>query len=203
MNRFKLIIFSILIVVVVFSLLFPTLRSNNMTIKDSEVLTKGDYEIGKDLAPGAYDIEVLEGSVVFSGRELTQEDNLKGLNYTNQEHIIITGTGKVLLSKAKFASLTHNELGNYVIKHSGLYKIGEQIKSGEYIISYTVQNNQSIEEKPYIQILNESDHSAIESFEVIDQYKVNLNESDLLQVNKTLFEENDDIIVILSTTTAP
>lgn len=200
MSRSKTIVFFILFIVLVTIVLFPIIQSKNIKMKDSQTLSNGDYVIGKDLAPGIYDVKVLKGAVNYSGRDLTKSDMLKGFKYTNQEHIIIKGDGKILLTKAKFKPLPRNDSGDYVIKHSGVYRVGEQLKSDEYLISYKVKNNQQLEDKPYVQILNKRDRDLINEFEITKQEIVEVNESNLISVNKTLFEENDNITIFLSPT---
>lgn len=199
MNKFKIVIFISITLVTLIVIVSPYLNYNSPKLVENKIFSKGEYIIGEDLAPGHYDVSAIKGNSEFIGRKLSAGDKLINMNYRNQEHLIVKGTGEVKLSPAKIKPLELNSKNNYLIKHSGNYSVGEHLNSGRYKLSYEVKNNKKNDEKSFIQILSKSDNEVLDSFSFLEknEYIITLKESNVLNVNKTLIEENDNIIIKL------
>ncbi|MBB3908825.1 hypothetical protein [Anoxybacteroides rupiense] len=201
MNKFKLTIFAFIVGMCSFIIVFPyisDLINNYRTLKNPEVVTikSGEYIVGDDIQQGIYDVEVISGKVKFMQRELSAKDRVLGVNLHNGEHVQIKGQGKVKLSPANFESIEMSKSGQYEIHHSGFYEIGLQLPEGEYVLSYKGKTDK---EKPFVQILSSNNRNVLHTYDFHnkDIYKIPLKKGNILEINKFLFFESDDIVINL------
>ncbi|NIK13416.1 hypothetical protein [Alkalibacillus almallahensis] len=206
MNKFKVTIFILLAVIFVVFIGLPYatnfIGKNESVSPDNaekQTLQKGEYIVGEDIKPGVYDFKVLKGDITYNSVQLSLGDKVLAQKLTEQEHIVVEGRGSVELSPAKFDPLTLKNDDQYIIDHSGNYKIGTQIPEGEYTLSYTVKGEKQ-NEKPFIQVLPEIRGDVLESFqfEKKENYNITLKSNYILEVHKSLFEEYDNVLIKLS-----
>jgi hypothetical protein len=207
MSKFKILIFVALVAVftsvIVVPFIFNSIKSANPTLVNSAkkvILHRGEYSVGKKVKPGFYDIEALSDNVTFNSIKLTKKDKLVAFEMFDKSQIKVKGAGNVKLSPAKFKSLKQNERSEYVIEHSGYYIVGKQIPKGMYELKYHTKNGEKVTKAPFIQVLPKFRESPLSSFQLKENKIYNLNlgkNGNILQVNKTMFEENNEIIISL------
>lgn len=201
MSKSKKIIFFIIVImsiIIIFHDRVPRLfKKSNIKVKEM-TLSEGGYVVNKDIAEGYYDIEVIEGDISFNKRLMSKGSKIISEQFMNKNFILVEGTGKIKIVPAKFDKLILVN-GLYKISNSGNYKVGGCIKSGKYKLTYNCNDTEYENKKPLIQILSAKDNSIVNSynFEETNSYNISLNESEILQVNKGLFEDYKNYYILL------
>ncbi|WP_141603786.1 hypothetical protein [Terrilactibacillus laevilacticus] len=206
MNNFKKIVFIIIAGVFVFafggSYIINTIKKSNPRVLNSAesiTLSSGTYTVGKDVKPGFYDIESLNGKIHFSAYVLNKGDKVLNNELYDQSKINVEGKGKVKLSPSKVNAI-HLNKGKYAIIHSGYYIVGKQIPKGSYTLSYSTKDKDNIDEKIFVQKLKELRGNPLNVylFKHKNRYKINLENGNVIQVIKTLKDDQMDIIINLT-----
>jgi hypothetical protein len=196
MNKNKFIIFIAIITITIAVIAIDKLPNffikTNLEMKEL-VIGEGDHIVNKDFASGCYDVEVIEGELTFSGKEVTEGDKLIGQEFYNANHIILIGSGKVKIVPAKYEKITLVD-NCYKIENSGNYIVGKQLEAGTYKLSFIKENGKN----PFVQILSDK-KEIINSytFEEEDSYEIILKDSNILEINKGLFEEYKNYYILL------
>lgn len=197
MNKNKKVIFALLMCVCISFITYPYV-SNLFTHKGQDSLRKvtlksGDYKVGEDFPEGQYDVQSTTNDAVFMQKKMSNNDKWMGISFNDGESIPLKGT--FILTPSKRKPLKTNDTGKYEISNSGYYEIGNQIPAGKYTLTYESQN--SMIEKPLIQVLSKK-RSILKgySFEQAKQYTIELKKEEILEIQKSLFIENNADVIL-------
>lgn len=187
----------LLMCVCIASITYPYV-SNLFTHKGQDSLRKvtlksGDYKVGKDFPEGQYDVQSTTNDAMFMQKKMSNNDKWMGISFNDGESIPLKGT--FILTPSKRKPLKTNDTGKYEISNSGYYEIGNQIPAGKYTLTYESQN--SMIEKPLIQVLSKK-RSILKgySFEEAKQYTIELKKEEILEIQKSLFIENNAGVIL-------
>ena len=161
-------------------------------------LTQGNFRVGNDIPEGYYDV-TSDGDNYFNGTQLSDGDQFLGLKLYDENIAQVSGKGTIKLERSAFSPVSKD--GDvYKINHSGFYTIGQQIKSGKYIITYETRNNELLKEDPWFQIISADLQKIIggDSFGDANQFEVNLKENTWLELNQSGFSTNKNVFFYLT-----
>ncbi|RLQ94887.1 hypothetical protein [Falsibacillus albus] len=190
------------IIMSVYPILMSFFNGGATFVDEASNITIGPdkYIIGKDIDPGVYDVDVLEGRLTFMQRQLSKQDKVLGLRLNKGEHVDVNGKGKIKLSPAGFKQVSMGEDGKYDFPHSGFYQVGKQIPEGEYVIFFTDtgQEKNKDNEKPFVQVLSPKG-KILQSYNLKGSgtTTVALKKGQTLEIEKFLFHESTNMIVSL------
>ncbi|MFL6978321.1 hypothetical protein R7M47_11860 [Bacillus inaquosorum] len=205
MNKFKTTVFIIIALVFVsyfgYSFVMSNIeKSNPMAVSKAKnyTLSEGEYKAGDDIKPGFYDIEALDDNMVYKSIKLTKNDKLVNQDIPDQSILIIEGKGNIKLSPAKSEKVAKQN-DTYNIVHSGFYVVGKQIPAGKYEVSYITENNKKTTTKPFVQVLPEFRGTPKKSINLENDksYSITLDKGNILEIKKTMFEEDNNIKIKL------
>lgn len=204
MNKIKKIIFLIIMTILIGVLIYdkyPRVSYNKILDIQERYLTEGEYTIGKDIAEGVYDVEVIEGNILFNKMLIEKGRKVLSYPFMINNIILIEGSGKIKITPAKQDKLVLAN-NSYKIESSGNYKVGKSIDNGKYVLTYYCDDSKYKDKKPFIQILNSKNGDIIESYDFKDasSYNIELNEAQTLQVYKGLFEDYKNYYILLQRT---
>ncbi len=198
MDRSKYIIFGVIILipllVIVYPLIHDSINKNSTSIITTITLPKGEYVAGKDLDTGYFDIEALNNNVSFNSVPLNKGEYILGEKFEKSEHIIISGSGKIKLTKAKFAPLKKDN-GVYKILYNGFYQSGKQLPEGIYELRRQTENTTT---QPYVQILSEKG-DIVKAYQINSHvtYQIELKKYSVLEVRDILHHNNGNDLLLL------
>ncbi|RYL87311.1 hypothetical protein [Sporolactobacillus sp. THM19-2] len=172
----------------------PLSRPSGKMVK----LDPGDYKVGDKIKAAFYDIKA-NGTIQFMGRKLTDGDQLIGIELYKNNHVTVSGSGSVSLYPASFDKLSQNKNGEYMIHHSGFYIAGEQFPAGKYTLHYLNSGKNKEQTHPLIQILPSFNKNSTlsKSMKPNQTISFTIKENSILQVDKTVFDESNDIDIFL------
>lgn len=180
-------------VVVIYFDRFPIHNIKNLTVKEI-VLSEGDYIMNEDIAAGTYDIEVVEGDILYFSKKISKGDKVYGQECYNKNHFILEGSGKVKLVPSTFQALVKDD-NIYKIENSGRYIVGKQIQAGEYKMSFISLDTSKL---PFIQILDKDKNGLVSySFDNENSYDIILKDTNILEIFKGMHEEYKDYYIVL------
>lgn len=167
------------------------------SFRDEEQFTlkSGSYEVGQQFDSGAYDVEVVEGSVQFMEKKMLVGTKIINRGLQKNEIVDVDGNGKVMLTKHKIVPLElQGEHEHYHIIHSGDYIAGQHLPQGKYLLSI----NSAFDNPPLVQILE--NERILTAYDFLEQkeYEINIAENQILQVHKTLFIEEEGLQIFLT-----
>lgn len=161
-------------------------------------LTQGDFIVGKDFPEGYYDVASDDVNYI-NGIQLSDGDTFLGLKLYKKNTASVTGKGTIKIKKSAFSPVSKD--GDvYKIHHSGFYKVGEQIKSGKYIITYETKNDDLLKEKPWLQIRSADLQKNIAAYYFADakQFEVDLKEKTFLEIYQSGLSTNKSVSFFLT-----
>lgn len=200
MNKAKKLIFFIIMIILIGVLIYN--KHSQVSYKVLEVkelyLSEGEYKVGRDIAEAIYDVEVIEGSILFNKMSIEKGGRVLSYNFMFDNNILIEGSGKVKITPAKQEKLSFIN-NSYIIEDSGNYEVGKSIDSGKYTLTYYCDDEKYRDKNPLIQILNSKNSDIIESYDFTSTniYTIELDESQTLQVYKGLFEDYKNYYILL------
>lgn len=190
----KRIVFLIICSIAILLIASPYIKSFFLESKqkDEILLKAGEYEIGKDISGGIYDIEA-QDDLILQGKSFYEGGISKAVLFQEGEFINVEN-GSLLITKAMIDKLDLINNEEYVVKHSGFYYVGEQLETGKYILTYSTREFGT----PFIQTIND-EREVIQTFDLDENKDINieLDENMILQIEKTLFEEVKDLDITL------
>ena len=189
MSQRKKLVFLSLLVCFFLVLIFPriaNLQRSNKQVEEKEtqelILSEGGYTVNQDINPGLYDFLVTEGEISLFGKTMSKGTKLVGTELLAKNWFEIEGHGSVKVTPAKFNKIVPNE-NIYTIVDSGMYKIGEQLPAGEYLIRYESKEDET-EQLPTVQTTNNKGNIITFSDTVRDtEQELELVEGERLSIN--------------------
>ncbi|PAF36242.1 hypothetical protein CHH58_13405 [Terribacillus saccharophilus] len=212
MNKGKLVLFSVLLLIIVSFLIYQIFFSNQfLSVEDRSVknnpaqkmsLTNGTYLVDEEIEPGFYDIYYESGSVTFRDIILSEGDIILNEPINSGTEIEIEGQGKVTLKPSSFDAIDKNE-NELEIGHSGSYLAGKEIPPGDYNIKLS-GDSKNVNPQVFIKVsssLSSDDNSQsldITSFK--DNKNITISEGQFLEINKVdeKKEEVNELSVVLN-----
>lgn len=164
-------------------------------------LDKGNYKVGEKIKNGFYDIKV-KGTVQFLSRRLSNGDQLLGIELYKNNQVIVSGSGSVSLYPAAFNKLKKNSRGEYVIVHSGFYIAGKQLPPGKYTLHCSTKKKEKKQVDILVQILPSFNENSTlsKSIKLSDTLSFVINKGNILQIDKALFDESNNVDILLTKT---
>jgi hypothetical protein len=179
----------------------PNENLEKVKTKDEDIeyrLIQGDFIVGKDFPEGYYDL-TSEGINYFNGIQLSDGDTFLGLKLYERNSAQVTGKGAIKIKKS--ANLPVDKDGDvYKIRHSGFYRVGEQIKPGKYIVTYEIENDASLKEKPWFQFRSDDLQKNLGAYYFVDanQFEVEMKEKTFLEIYQSGITTNKRVTFSLT-----
>ena len=198
MNKYKKIIFYIIVVSTIFFTLVQQFGNPKLFFvdKDNIELKAGRYKAGKDIPIGVYDVEVIKGSICYGGTKLEKGEKFIA-DYLGKNYIVdIEGSGTVMLQQHHIQEIKKVD-GIYTIKNNGNYKIGQHLEEGKYEIKYFNPKSKLEDDSAFIDIENDDSKPRGLYLKHLENEIITLNNDETLQVFMGLFDKCEDSYIEL------